>query len=194
MEKDEAKKIIGAWRTSRQRTVALWKGVEKAAIDAVRYRGRYSFGRISYDYTKGSFLTCTLPCGGKIYYAYPRIDEAITPYGQVKEVVGFWGVSAQKEKVIKGKPSWGLIRTYGGKTVENCCQAISRNLLALTMLNLEKAGFKIVMHVHDEIVAEVDEGEIHRFPEFINIMKEVPTWAKGLPLNAEGWYGKRYQK
>jgi len=77
---------------------------------------------------------------------------------------------------------------------ENIDQAISRDILAYTMLNLEAAGYTVVMHVHDEIVAEVDEN-FGSIEEFERIMATLPPWAAGWPLRAAGgWIGYRYKK
>jgi len=89
--------------------------------------------------------------------------------------------------------------TYGGSLVENITQAACRDLLASAMLRLSKRGFEIVMHVHDEVVAEIgeidDPADRERcLTEFCSIMTEAPEWAAGFPIAAEGWIGRRYRK
>ena len=88
---------------------------------------------------------------------------------------------------------WERIPTYGGKLTENIVQAIARDLLAYAMLNIEKAGYEIVLTVHDEIIAEMDKkkGSVE---EFEVLMERLPKWAEGLPLKAEGYSCERYQK
>ena len=88
---------------------------------------------------------------------------------------------------------WERQTTYGGKLVENLTQATARDLMAEAMLRLDQAGYEICLTVHDEIVAYVDENDndLHKFEK---IMVELPAWAKGCPVAAEGWSGKRYKK
>lgn len=61
--------------------------------------------------------------------------------------ITYMGVSASKK--------WERLETFGGKLVENIVQAIARDLLASAMMNVANAGYDIVFHVHDEIIAEV---------------------------------------
>ena len=90
---------------------------------------------------------------------------------------------------------WGLIDTYGGKLTENIVQAISRDLIGYAMLNLEKNGFDITMHVHDECIAEIPvENSATALVDMIDIMSITPEWAEGLPLNAAGFVNDFYMK
>ena len=77
--------------------------------------------------------------------------------------------------------------------LENLISAIARDLLAEAMLRLEQAGFRIVFHCHDELVAEVPEGAAD-LAEFTRLMTTLPEWAEGLPLAAKAWSGRRYTK
>jgi len=84
--------------------------------------------------------------------------------------------------------------TYGGKLCENVVQATARDVLANGLLGLDAAGYDIVLHVHDEIVAEVPVGG-GCIDEFEKIMGNMPAWANGWPIKAVGgWRGKRYRK
>jgi DNA polymerase len=92
---------------------------------------------------------------------------------------------------------WVSLETYGGKITENIIQAIARDLLALAMRRLSKLGFKIVMHVHDENIAEVPiESADESLKTMSQVMADVSDvkWATGLPLRADGYVTKFYKK
>jgi DNA adenine methylase len=84
---------------------------------------------------------------------------------------------------------------FSGKWCENIVSAVCRDLLAHAMLRCEAAGLPVVLHAHDEIVAEVDDGEalpcLRRLAE---IMSTPPSWAAGFPLAVEAWASGRYGK
>jgi DNA polymerase len=123
------------------------------------------------------FAWIELPSGRKIFYAHASLND--------ESEVEFFG-----RNVYKGG-AWEFVSTYGGKLTENIVQATSRDLLAFAMLELEKAGFRIVMTVHDELVVE-DSPE--RLKEFEKVMSTAPAWARGLPLGVEVFHSHRYRK
>ena len=88
---------------------------------------------------------------------------------------------------------WGDIQAYGGSLVQSITQAIARDLLAEAVVRLERAGYPIVLTVHDEIVTDVpyEHGSLK---EFEALMCELPSWAAGLPISAEGYESERYRK
>lgn len=88
---------------------------------------------------------------------------------------------------------WERMDTYGPKLVENIVQGTSRDILAEAMMRLNKAGFSIVFHVHDEAVLEVPEGK-SSVEEVCRIMAEPPSWVHGLPLRADGYECQFYKK
>jgi len=83
-------------------------------------------------------------------------------------------------------------RLYGGRIVENVIQALARDILAYGILNLEKAGFKVILTIHDENVVEIEKKE--QLDEVTKIMCTLPEWAKGCPISAEGFVAERYRK
>ena len=140
--------IVRAFRSSNTNIVKLWNTVEKAFIEAVNNKSIVHIDKnISFIY-EGNILFIKLPSGRRLSYIRPRID-----YNNAfnKSVITYEGVDSTTKKNTR-------LTTYGGKLVENIVQAIARDVLGEAMINLRNKGFNIVMHVHDEIVLEVEKG------------------------------------
>jgi DNA polymerase len=123
-----------------------------------------------------------LPSGRRIAYQQPEIGE--NRFGD-KSLV-YIGVNQTTRQ-------WTQLETYGGKIVENAVQAIARDCLAVAMARLDAAGYKIVMHIHDEMVADMPEGT-GSLKEVEEIMSRPIDWAPGLILAAEGWEDRYFKK
>jgi DNA polymerase len=183
LTEDELPEIVERWRNANRVIVQFWRSIEAAALHAVQtgeavgLRGLV-LAREMDSQTGQDFLTIRLPSGRKLYYPQPHIAE--NHFG--KPAVHYYGTEGGK---------WTVLSTYGGKLTENVVQAISRDCLANAMMKLNAAGFEIVMHVHDEVVAEV-EGD--RLDEMLDIMREPIPWAPGLPLEAAGFITDFYMK
>jgi DNA polymerase len=187
-------KILAAvrkWRADSPNIVNFWYKIEDAARSAIQFPGR-SFGyRGIYYQIHSDTLFCQLPSGRKLCYHSPRLTPDVTPWGKEVLKISYmcWNTDPKK-----GPSGWIRVDTYGGKLTENIVQAIARDILTYAMVNLENAGYPIVLHVHDEIVAEILKsfGSIKEFEKIMNIM---PPWAQGWPIRATGgWRGKRYRK
>jgi DNA polymerase len=112
---------------------------------------------------------------------------APTPWGEDRPKLSFMGVNPFNHQ-------WQRQTTYGGSLVENVVQAIARDLMAMAMYRCEQSGiYTPVLSVHDEMIAEADisAGTVR---EFEALMSELPSWAQGCPVAAEGWTGLRYRK
>src|SRR5690606_2917922 len=103
-----------------------------------------------------------------------------------REAVQFFAVSSYTRK-------WGPVYGYGGLWTENVVQAIARDLAAGAMERLEEAGYRPILSVHDEVLSEPEIGH-GSVEEYLDIMRDSPDWANGLPVAAEGWEGNRYRK
>lgn len=177
-----SKKTINTYRSTYKRVVKYWKAVEKAAIYCVRTKKAIRCGKVKFR-IEDNFLTCELPSGRKLYY-YDPLLKVNKKYENIQ--LTYMGVQAQTYK-------WVRLDTYGGKLTENIVQAIAADLLRTGMLNCEKAGYISVLTVHDEVICEVDKsfGSVEKMKK---IMCQLPVWAKGLPIAAKGWQGKRFRK
>ena len=106
-------------------------------------------------------------------------------YLDVDDSIRFWGQNQTTRK-------WERAETWGGKLVENIVQAVSRCALAVALLRLDEAGYDIVFHVHDEIIAEAPDGS--RWEDMADIMGQPIDWAPGLLLRGDGYDTKFYMK
>ena len=184
-----AKQAVTAFRKKNIMITALWRGIEKHAIYAVNSKGfKSQYNNIKF-FKESNFLYCVLPSGRKLAYHHPKI-ERMEKFGQIQNVLTFMGVAMGS--------TYTRQETWGGTLVENIVQGIARDFLAEAMLRVEKHGYKVVLHVHDEIVAEVPEflegDDFNDLDYFINDIITLPNWAEGCPIAAEGWRGKRYRK
>ena len=182
LTESELSELVTAWRNSNPNIVKLWRDVEEAAVKAVKEKALVKIQcGVKFHYTKG-ILFITLPSGRALSYVRPKIgvDER---FG--KEQLTYEGNEQGKQ--------WGRIPTYGGKLVENIIQAIARDCLAEAMLRLDKAGYKIKFHVHDEVILEAENGTGSK-EEVEKIMAEPVSWAKGLPLKADSFEAFYYKK
>lgn len=89
---------------------------------------------------------------------------------------------------------WSKQYTYGGKLAENITQALCRDLLAVALVEVDAAGWPIILHVHDEIVTEVPNTPEYTVDKLSALMCKLPSWAEGFPLAAEGDELMRYAK
>jgi DNA polymerase len=199
---EEADNIKLRWRGEHPRTKQTWYDLQDAAINAVRRPGEvFRAGHPSrpVKFKKvGSFLWVLIPSGRALCYPYPRLLP-----GKYGEQLTYMTVPSPDDKK-KGKiiddpansPTWARVGTYGGSLLENVVQAVCRDLLAEAMRRLDQSGYNIVLHVHDEIVAEeTDEPAAAADPfEMEALMGEVPEWAKGFPIAVECSPMTRYGK
>jgi DNA polymerase bacteriophage-type len=171
------------WRTAHPAIRQFWYDLDRAAWTAVRERGRIvRRGRVAFKRV-GAFLFLKLPNGRKLAYPYPRIigDE------REQHVLFTDNAAGQFKDCRQGHGA------YGGLWTENVVSGIARDLLAEAMLRIEAAGYPIVLHVHDELVAEVPLG-FGSTEEFTRLMTRKPAWALELPITASAWTGARYCK
>lgn len=187
IELARGKEFIDSYRARFTNIVSYWKESENVLLDAVRAPGSVQMLRDRIKVTfRGRHLWVILPSGRPLCYHFPSIVEVTTPWGEEKEAVEIWGLNGYTKK-------WEPRTLYGGLIVENVVQAASRDLMAYSMLEVEKQGYPINLTVHDEIVADVPEG-FGTFSEYCSLMAQLPSWAVDMPMAVTGWEGKRYRK
>jgi DNA polymerase len=180
----EVEQFKREWRAAHPAIKKFWYDVDIAAWRAVRERGNVvRCGGIAFK-CEGAFLFLKLPSTRKLAYPFPRIEIEDLQH----EVVVFKDNAAGQWRDCRNGNG-----AYGGLWTENVVSAISRDLLAAAMLRIEAAGYPIILHVHDEIIAEVPKG-FGSTTEFIKLMTTLPSWALGLPVAAKAWSGKRFCK
>jgi DNA polymerase len=199
------KRIVDEWRDLHAPIVAHWAALEMAAIEAVHgWRSRvgpYEFGRVDAD------VWAMLPSGRPVVYkemavvVWERRGNWLTARCPDGDWVSFELDPDDKRRggeglVYRSRKGWQS--TYGGMLAENLTQAGCRELLAAAMVEIERTeGIPIVMHVHDEVVAEVAEADAPRVLDVLHKRMSAacaPAYADGMPLKAEGFYTRRYRK
>lgn len=179
LREEELKPLVDAWRAANPHIVRLWWEADRAALTVVRERTVTETHGLRFSCQSG-LLRITLPSERRLSYVKPRIG--VNRFGA--DCVTYEGVGATKK--------WERLESYGPKLVENIVQATARDLLAEAMLRLDEAGYRIVMHIHDEVVVEAPENA--SVEDVCAIMSRTPAWAKGLPLRADGYECAFYKK
>ena len=177
MKESELKPLVTAWRQANPNIVKFWYDMENAAMTAVNNKASSETHGIKFIYQPG-ILFMELPSKRRLAYIQPQIG--INQFGS--ESITYMGLNVAKK--------WSRLETFGGKLVENCIQGIARDLLCHSMKTL--SGCRIVAHVHDELIIEADESITLDYVS--RKMAEVPDWAEGLQLRADGYECEFYQK
>lgn len=178
LSEDELQSIVDSWREANPYIVSLWWDIDAVVKRVVKTRTKEEYKNLVISYEKG-ILFIELPSKRRL--AYPKAKIGTNRFG---------GESIAYEGIVVGN-KWDKIESYGGKFVENIVQAIARDILAESMMRLEKKGFNIVMHIHDEVVIESDSSSVEEINEIMSI---VPIWAPGLILDADGFESEFYKK
>ena len=178
LSEDELQSIVDSWREANPNIVSFWWDIDSVVKRVVKTRTKEKYKSLVISYEKG-ILFIELPSKRRL--AYPKAKIGMNRFG---------GESIVYEGIVVGN-KWDKIESYGGKFVENIVQAIARDILAEAMMRLEKKGFNIVMHIHDEVVIESDSSSIEEVNEIMSI---VPIWAPELILDADGFESKFYKK
>ena len=177
LTEEELPPLVDAWRQSNPRIVEFWWAVDRAVMEAVRYKHSTSSYGLTFSCRSG-MLFITLPSGRSLAYVKPKIGT--NKFGG--ECITYEGVGATKK--------WERLDSYGPKFVENIVQATARDILCYAMRTLRCCS--IVMHIHDELVIEADPRM--SLDAVCEQMGRTPPWATGLLLRADGYATPFYKK
>lgn len=186
---DEAVEIVRAWREANAATRAYWYATDDAAAWAVQYPGREFFvppcGLISYI-VRDDCLMARLPSGRYLRYWQPRLHQEAWPDGRLKDRLSLTALTVKGKTVFRRS-------AYHTILVENQVQAIAADLLGVALSNMEREGFPVNLHVHDNVAAEEREDLAStRLPVFEQAMLDMPSWTYGLPMAVDADYGARF--
>ena len=184
-EEEEEGKTVRMWRDANPGIVKFWKEVESSALAAITHGGDWPCGVISFRMAPdGTTLLCRLPSGRDI--AWPEAAETINRFGS--KSIRYRGVDQQTKK-------WTWLETYGGKLTENITQAVARDCLGEVLTTLDTYGHRVVFHVHDEVIVEVEKEHAEKEMAIVKtVFADPPEWAKGLPLKGAGYITDYYLK
>jgi len=180
-----ANHAVKTYREKYWKVKEYWAKIEEIAKTAVKTNKQIKLDKIVF-FTKNDFLYCKLPSDRLLSYYKPELKLAYTPWQTETLKLTYMGINSKTHK-------WERLDTYGGKLTENVVQAIARDILAHGMINIEKAGYPIVLSIHDEAVSET-EKDFADAEEYRKIMCVLPKWAEGIPIDAETWIGERFKK
>lgn len=183
LSEEEMQDIVNKWRLASPNIKKMWYQVQEAAYSAVQERKRVSVAHgVNYFYSSG-ILFAELPSKRRLAYVRPKL------------VKGKYGNELTYDGTDQKTHRWGRQKTWGGKLFENLIQAIARDCLARAMLELDEVGYKIIMHIHDEVVVEVPSGTAEScLKDIERIMGKPIPWAPGLILTADGFLSEYYRK
>jgi DNA polymerase len=176
-----------AFRGMHPKLKAFWDASVYLAVKACRNPGTtYWHERIGFYREPGGYryLFLILPSGRRICYPQPKLfvdryrgEESFT---FMENTQGKWW-----------RYGAGYRGVFGGVLLENVTQGICRDLLCEAILRVEQAGFRTVLHLHDELVVEVDKGT-KSLDEFRALMRVVPSWATGFPIESKARISDRF--
>jgi DNA polymerase len=133
-------------------------------------------------------LWMQLPSGRLICWRDPKVEDQLTPWGEMRP-----GVTVFNQNTFTRK--WGRNKLIGSSIFQSAVQATARDMLTEAMLALDEKGFEVVNSVHDEVLLLVKQADAESaLGRAIDLMTTPPKWAPDFPLAAEGWHGKRYRK
>lgn len=180
MPEEEMQPLVDAWRAANPNIVAFWSALDRAARTVICRKTSACVGKVTL-YWQDDKMFMRLPSGRNLCYQSPHFT--MNRFGS--DAIGYYAPNAAGQMVEQ--------ETFGGKLAENATQAIARDILAHALLTLEKNGYPVIFHVHDEAVIEMPIGQGF-LEEACRLMAIAPNWAEDLPLRADGYECMYYRK
>ena len=187
LDEDRSRFLIDTYRAQYPKVQALWYRCGDKAIEAVRHPGiaQVINGKLRL-LCDGEFLKLKLPSGRVLYWYDPEVEMMDTPWGARKEGVSVMGVNQITRK-------WQRQKLIGSSIFQSSVQGTALDLLINGVENVERAGYPVVLLVHDEILSLVPQGSGDE-DDFGERMCTPPAWAHDIPLAYEAWRGIRFRK
>ena len=194
LSQSEALVAVNSYRDRYSLVKKLWYKLKDCAVSAIQYPGRtYEYNDCTFRVVKcrsnNRWLVLGLPSGRNLFYMDPYLSE--DTYGLVP---GHYGTNPYTKK-------WDRLKLIPGRITENVIQALARDIMANGLLQIQKHMPEVTLigTVHDEAIGEIDKLHIQdttvtTIDVFNRHLCHIPEWAEGLPLEAEGWIGRRYKK
>ena len=177
LDESELKPLVTKWRQANKAITSFWWNVDEAVRETIETKAPSKLPWGMRIFMAGPLMRLQLPSGRCLSYVRPRLVGDDIVY----------------DGTIQASGGWGPIESYGPKFVENIVQATARDCLAAAILRLEKKGYPVVFHVHDEVILEVpkERGSVEEVEE---IMAMGSGWTLGLPLKADTYECEYYRK
>ena len=183
----EAAQQISHYRRSRRKVVSSWNKLSQAATNAIIYKGdTYTVNETEFKVVGHgkTWLQIKLPSKRSVFYAEPHLRE-----GRYGSTPAYWGVDSYTKK-------WKPKYLSTSRLVENIIQALARDYLCEGCRLLEEHGYKLLGHVHDEVILEISPNQSKELDAVLKLMCPSKPWgvSRSIPMRAEGFVTKRYRK
>jgi DNA polymerase len=175
-----------AFRSAHPMLRSFWGASVSLAVKACRNpRTMFEHARVRF-YAEPGYLFIFLPSGRRICYPQPKLFIDRSRFFESETFTFMENAGGRWHRYKAGKQG-----VFGGFLLENVTQGLCRDLLCEALVRLEAAGFPAVLHLHDEVVVEVDKGT-RSLEEFRALMRVVPPWAEGFPIESKARVSDRF--
>lgn len=187
LTEQQAKEAVEAFREEYKPIVRMWYACGDAAIEAVLNPGStVKAGRLLKFKSTNRFLMMQLPSGRVLRWYMPKVESQLAPWGEMKDVVTAMGINTFTRK-------WQRSKIIGSSFFQSSVQATAADIMRHGCLALHDVGYDLRMRIHDEFLALMPHGK-GSVEEMVEIIRDTPEWAAGLPIDGAGWEGPRFKK